>query len=136
MVYDAPLCRVGGVASHNMDGTTIGVLMEHVVWKPAVNVSRRNVRVDSIRVATAGVERSREAAFIEAGVLPLSGQLARLHHSVSTGQLERNLLLYIEVQGILYRSLGIARTTTNPKEGWQETRKNYGLERRARGQQV
>lgn len=67
MVYDAPLCRVGGVASHNMDGTTIGVLMEHVVWKPATNVSRRHVRVDSIRVATAGVERSREAAFYRGG---------------------------------------------------------------------
>ena len=67
--------RVGGAASHNMDGTAIDVLMEYVGWKSAA-VARRYVGVTA-SAAAAGVKRSRETAFIEADALPLSEQFAR-----------------------------------------------------------
>ena len=67
--------RVGGAASHSMDGTAMEVLMEYVGWKSAA-VARRYVGVTA-SAAAAGVKRSRETAFIEADALPLSEQFAR-----------------------------------------------------------
>ena len=67
--------RVGGAASHNMDGTAIDVLMEYVGWKSAA-VARRYVG-ETASAAAAGVKRSRETAFIETGALPLSDQFPR-----------------------------------------------------------
>ena len=67
--------RVGGAASHNMDGTAMEVLMEYVGWKSAA-VARRYVGVTA-SAAAAGVKRYRETAFIEADALPLSEQFAR-----------------------------------------------------------
>ena len=67
--------RVGGAASHNMDGTAMDVIMGYVGWKSAA-VARRYVGVTA-SAAAAGVKRSRETAFIEAGALPLSEQFAR-----------------------------------------------------------
>ena len=67
--------RVGGAASHNMDGTAIDVIMEYVGWKSAA-VARRYVGVTA-SAAAAGVKRSRETAFIEADALPWSEQFAR-----------------------------------------------------------
>ena len=67
--------RVGGAASHNMDGTAMDVLMEYVGWKSAA-VARRYVGVTA-SAAAAGVKRSRETAFIETGALPLSDQFPR-----------------------------------------------------------
>ena len=67
--------RVGGAASHNIDGTAMDFLMEYVGWKSAA-VARRYVGVTA-SAAAAGVKRSRETAFIEADALPLSEQFAR-----------------------------------------------------------
>jgi len=67
--------RVGGAASHKMDGTAMGVLIEYVGWKSAV-VARRYVGATA-SAAAAGVKRSRETAFIEADALPWSEQFAR-----------------------------------------------------------
>ncbi|CAN0557611.1 unnamed protein product [Laminaria digitata] len=69
--------RVGGAASHNMDGTAMDVLMEYVGWKSATT-ARRYVGVTA-SAAVAGAKRSRETAFIEADALPLSEQFARSH---------------------------------------------------------
>ncbi|CAM9376086.1 unnamed protein product, partial [Laminaria digitata] len=60
--------RVGGAASHNMDGTAMDVLMEYVGWKSATT-ARRYVGVTA-SAAVAGAKRSRETAFIEADALP------------------------------------------------------------------
>ena len=67
--------RVGGAASHNIDGTAMDFLMEYVGWKSAA-VARRYVGVTA-SAAAAGVKRSRETAFIEADALPWSEQFAR-----------------------------------------------------------
>ena len=67
--------RVGGEASHNMDGTAMGVLMEYVRFKSAT-VTRRYVRVTA-SAAAVGTMRSRETAFIEADALPLSERFVR-----------------------------------------------------------
>ena len=68
--------RVGGAASHKMDGTAMGVLIEYVGWKSAV-VARRYVGATASAAAAAGVKRSRKTAFIEGDALPLSKQFAR-----------------------------------------------------------
>ena len=67
--------RVEGAASHDIDGTAMDVLMEHVGWK-SKTVARRHVGVTA-SAAAAGVKRSRETAFIEAEALPLSEQFVR-----------------------------------------------------------
>ena len=101
--YTIQSLRVGGATSHNMDGTAMDVLMEYVVWKSAT-VAHRQVRVTSSGVA-AGVKRSRETAFIVACALPLCKQFAR-SHGPTEAESTRG-------QG---RSLGIIRTTRNPRE--------------------
>ena len=58
-----------------MDGTAMDVIMGYLGWKSAA-VARRYVGVTA-SAAAAGVKRSRETAFIEAGALPLSEQLSR-----------------------------------------------------------
>lgn len=67
--------RVGGAASHNMDGTAMNVLMEYAGWKSAT-IARKYVGVTS-SAAAAGVKRSRETASIEADALPLFEQFER-----------------------------------------------------------
>ena len=69
--------RVGGAASHNMDGTTMDVLVEYVGWKSAT-VARRCVGV-TVPAAAAGMKRSRETVLIKADALPLSEQFVRSH---------------------------------------------------------
>ena len=69
--------RVGGAASHHMDGTALDVLMEYVGWKFA-SVVCRYVGVTAA-AAAAGAKHSRETAFMEADALPLSQQFARLY---------------------------------------------------------
>ena len=69
--------RVAGAASHNIDGTTMYVMMQYVGWKSAT-VARRYVGATA-SVAVAGVKRSRETAFIEADALPPSEQFVRAH---------------------------------------------------------
>ena len=54
--------RVGGAASHNMEGTAMDVHMEYVGWKSGT-VARRYVGVTASAPA-AGVKRSRVTAFI------------------------------------------------------------------------
>ena len=66
---------MGGAARHNMDGTTVDTLTEYVGWKSAT-VGRRYVAVTA-SASAAGVNRSRETAFIEAEALPLSEQFVR-----------------------------------------------------------
>ena len=66
--------RVEGAASHDIDGTAMDVLMEHVGWK-SKTVARRHVGVTA-SAAAAGVKRSRETAFIEADALQLSETFA------------------------------------------------------------
>ena len=71
--------RVGGAASHNMDGTARDVLMEYVGmgWK-SVTLARRYVGVIA-SAAAVGMKRSREMAFIEADAVPLFEQFVRSH---------------------------------------------------------
>ena len=69
--------RVGGAASHNMDGTTMDFVMEDVGWKFA-KVARRYLALTA-SAAAAGMKRSRETAFIEVDVLPLSQRLVCSH---------------------------------------------------------
>ena len=94
--------RVGRVASHNMDGTATDVLMEYVGWKSST-VARRGNRV----AAAAGVERSCATALMDADALPLSTTVCTFICSVPRGQLMKP-----RGQG---RSLGITRTTRNPR---------------------
>ena len=63
--------RVGGAASHHMDGTAIDVLMEYVGWKSAA-VAGRYVGVTASAAGSRGAKRSRDTAFIDADALPLS----------------------------------------------------------------
>ncbi|CAM9635092.1 unnamed protein product [Laminaria digitata] len=72
--------RVGGAASHNMDGTAMDVLMKYVGRKSATT-ARRYVGVTA-SAAVAGAKCSRETAFIEADALPLSEQFCTFTHSV------------------------------------------------------
>ena len=69
--------RVGGAASHNMDGTTMDFVMEDVGWKFA-KVARRYLALTA-SAAAAGMKRSRETAFIEADARPLSERFVRSH---------------------------------------------------------
>ena len=64
--------RLGGAASHHMDGTAIDVLMEYVGWTSA-EVAGRYVGVTASAARSRGAKRSRDTAFIDAGALPLSG---------------------------------------------------------------
>ena len=99
--------RVGGAASHSMDGTAMEVLMEYVGWKSAA-VARRYVGVTA-SAAAAGVKRSRETAFIEADALPFPNSLhVRIQRSGGATEAEPT-----RGQG---RSLGRIRTTRQPAE--------------------
>ena len=75
--------RVGGAASHSMDGTAMEVLMEYVGWKSAA-VARRYVGVTA-SAAAAGVKRSRETAFIEADALTVVRTVCTFVYSVPGG---------------------------------------------------
>ena len=71
--------RVGGAASHNMDGTARDVLMEYVgMGGKSVTLARRYVGVTASATAV-GMKRSREMAFIEADAVPLFEQFVRSH---------------------------------------------------------
>ena len=82
--------RVGGAASHSMDGTAMEVLMEYVGWKSAA-VARRYVGVTASAVA-AGVKRSRETAFIGADALPLSEKFARSYTAGGLAEAEPTII--------------------------------------------
>ena len=62
--------RVGGAASHHMDGTAMDVLMEYVGWKSAA-VAGRYVGVTASAAGSRGAKRSRDTAFIDADALLL-----------------------------------------------------------------
>lgn len=111
--------REGGAASHYMDVTAMGALMEYVGGKSAT-VARKYVGVTA-SAATAGVKRCRGTAFIEADTLPLSGHFAR-STQLSDGVTEAEL---IKGQG---RSLGRIRTITKPAENNKRRQMNDGLE--------
>ena len=51
--------RVGGVASHDMDGTAMDVLVEYVGWKSAA-VTGRHVGVTASAAESRGAKRSRD----------------------------------------------------------------------------
>ena len=57
--------RVGGAASHYMDGTAMDVLMEYVGWKFAC-VASRYAEATASATAAGMKKRSRETAFVEA----------------------------------------------------------------------
>ena len=81
--------RVGGAASHNMDGTTMDVLVEYVGWKSAT-VARRCVGV-TVPAAAAGMKRSRERNGIHRGGRPTSVRaVCAFTYGVPTGQLTPN----------------------------------------------
>ena len=63
--------RVGGAASHHMDGTAMDVLMEDAGLKSAA-VAGRYVGVTASAAGSRGAKRSRDTAFIDADALPLS----------------------------------------------------------------
>lgn len=69
--------RVGGAASHSMDGVALDVLMEYM----GSEVRNRRTQICMLgvtaSVAAGGVKLSCETAFIEAAALPLSEQFAR-----------------------------------------------------------
>ena len=79
--YSMHSFRVGGTASHHVDGMVMDVLMGYVGWKSA-SVACRYVGVTA-SAAAAGVKRSRETAFIEADALLLSDQFARSYATFS-----------------------------------------------------
>ena len=63
--------RVGGAASHHVDGTAMDALMEYVGWKSAA-VASRYVGVTASAAESRGAKRSRDTAFIDPDALPLS----------------------------------------------------------------
>ena len=63
--------RVGGAASHHMDGTAMDVLMEYVGLTSAA-VAGRYVGVTASAAGSRGAKRSCDTAFIDADALPLS----------------------------------------------------------------
>lgn len=72
--------RVGGAASHSMDGVALDVLTEYM-WS---EVRNRRTQICmligvTVSVAAAGVKLSCETAFIKAAALPLSEQFTRLY---------------------------------------------------------
>ena len=70
--YTLHFFRVGGAASHHMVGATMDVLMEYVGWKSAA-VAGRYAGATASASGSRGAKRSRDAAFIDADTLPLSG---------------------------------------------------------------
>ncbi|CAM9728164.1 unnamed protein product [Pylaiella littoralis] len=70
--------RVGGAASHNMDGTAMDVLMEYVGWK-STPVARRYAGQTASAVGQGANKRSRDTAFLEADALPLSDAFMSSH---------------------------------------------------------
>ena len=80
--------REKGAASHHMDATRMGTVMEYLAWKSAT-VARKCVGLTTS--AAAGVKRYRGTAFIEADTLPLPEQFAR-SRQLSDGLTEAELI--------------------------------------------
>ena len=88
-----------------MDGSALNFPMEYVEWK-SVTVARKYAGVPAYE-GTAGLKRSREIAFIEAGVCHCPGSVhAHARRSLGTTEAEST-----RDQGTYCRSLGVIRTS-------------------------